>query len=79
MRERGGDDWAYFNQKLPKYKKITRVTNIIDLNKTEDEIFSKFNPTCRNEIHKAEKLEDITINFEAGLEQISDITARMFQ
>lgn len=75
----GGYDWAYFNQKLPKYKKITRVTNIIDLQKTEDEIFSQFNPTCRNEIHKAEKLEDIKINFEANLGQISDITARMFK
>ena len=49
------------------------------MQKTENEIFSQFSPTCRNEIHKAEKLEDIKINFEAELEQISDITARMFQ
>ena len=74
----GGYDWAYFKESLKHYRKYIRVTNVIDLRKTDKEIFDGFSSTCRNEIHKAEKLENININFNASIQEISDLTAKMF-
>ena len=75
----GDYDWAYFENTPSGYDKIVRVTYCVDLTQDEEKIFENFKQNTRNEISKCKQLEsDICINFDASLDEISDITKEMF-
>ena len=49
-------DWSLTDKTPFLFEKKIRITSVIDLRNTEEEIFSKFNATCRNEIRRVQKL-----------------------
>ena len=60
-------DWSYCDINSFLYKKKTRLSLIIDLTKDVKTIYKEFNPTTRNEINKAQKLNfkfDYNVNLE---------------
>lgn len=51
---------------LPNFNIKTKTTAVIDLTKSEEEIFAKFNETNRNEIRKTDKLASFRVVAENG-------------
>ena len=72
-------DWAYFPKCPFLYLQKIRLTNIINLQNCVDDIYSGFNPTCRNEINKAKKNQNVKINYAAEYDYCNNIVQQMFK
>lgn len=73
-------DWTLNEKKTILFLKKTRVTKIIDLRKTPEELFTNFKTNTKNEIHRIEKnRKGVEIDYYASAKSTTVLVEQMFQ